>query len=87
MKMEEISMKLKVCPNCNSKRINEVAMFRSGYEAESYYCMDCGKEFVFKLKSSELQEIYSDSTGDITFFKFVKRVSAKKPSKRVLLAR
>lgn len=80
-------MKLKVCPNCNSTRINEVPMARPGYESESYYCLDCCKEFVFKLKSSELQEVYSDSTGDITFFKFVKKVSIKKPAKRVLLVR
>lgn len=80
-------MKLKVCPNCDSKRINEVAIFRPGYESESYYCMDCCKEFVFKIKSSEVEEVYSDETGDITFFKFVKRTNAKKPAKRVLLAR
>lgn len=79
-------MELKVCPNCNSKRINPVVMSTAGYETSSYYCMDCGKEFAFKIKSSVVEEIYSDIDGDLVFFKF-KKPKQRSIKKRVLLAR
>lgn len=44
------------CPNCKSKRINEVPGCIETNNKKTHYCMNCEKEFDYKGK--ELAPIY-----------------------------
>lgn len=47
---------LKKCPECKSKRINEVPGYNDTKNRKTYYCMDCEREF--DEKGKKLVPIY-----------------------------
>lgn len=66
-------MMLKKCPNCGSQHINLVPLFIPGYEQESYYCMNCDKEFAIRKKSKKVHLLYSDADGNVSGSVFKKK--------------